>query len=457
MDISLRLHTGEEVKAKVLFPPENEQIDSYNIISLDGSITYLKLKLIENNLEIEYTDSSISEDENILKNKLEELLLLITPQNASLGTEDNEISDENADPYDPEKIRVDTKSFSLRQIFDMMKQGDIDLNPDFQRNLVWDSARKSRLIESILLRIPLPMFYFSQDDEGKISVVDGLQRLSTIRDFMDNKFKLQKLEYLEDNCKDKFYKVEDPNQSIDTKYFRWFNMTQITVNVIDPSSPFKLKYDIFRRINTGGQPLNAQEIRNCLASDNLRETLKAMVKNISFWKATGRSIKGVRMEDQELALRFILFYKKHKADNSLNNYSGNIESELNALTEELSKDKKGDLSQYVKLFENAMKNAYHLFGDYCFRKCLVQHIDSDAKRQLINKALFVSWSVLLSDFNHAELKNNHKYESFAYPQAKMISENGELFRYLTYSTNSKSNVQASFEAAKALLFIQEFN
>jgi uncharacterized protein with ParB-like and HNH nuclease domain len=81
-----------------------------------------------------------------------------------------------------------------------MELEDIDLTPDFQRNLVWDDLRKSRLIESILLRIPLPIFYFAQDEDGRISVVDGLQRLSTIRDFMNNNFRLNNLEYLQEKC-----------------------------------------------------------------------------------------------------------------------------------------------------------------------------------------------------------------------------------------------------------------
>ena len=242
---------------------------------------------------------------------------------------------------------------------------------------------------------------------------------------MDNELRLNNLEYLQDKCGGKYYTSDDKLKAIETKYFRWLNMTQITVNVIDPSSPFKLKYDIFRRINTGGLPLNSQEIRNCLASRELRKSLREMARLDSFKQATGNSIKDVRMEAQELALRFILFYKKYKDDPTLSNYSGNIESELNSLTEELSKNKNANYNRFVSLFNNAMWNAYYLFGNYSFRKSQVQHLKPNARRQLINKALFVSWSVLLSQYNFEDIssKNERNCLAFLWPQGLLKMKN----------------------------------
>jgi len=452
MEISIKLNTGQEIRLKTLhFVDKPEEKNIYRLVPLTGGPVYLKLELRNNSFEVLEKSSDISEEEITLKEKLDELLLLMNPEEATLGTEDNEIEDNTTNPYDPDKIRVDTKPFSLRQIYDMMKVGDIDLSPDFQRNLVWDNLRKSRLIESILLRIPLPMFYFAQDEDGKISVVDGLQRLSTIREFMDNEFQLNNLEYLQEKCGGKYFTNPDRLKAIDAKYFRWFNMTQITVNVIDPSSPFKLKYDIFRRINTGGQPLNAQEIRNCLANKNLRTALREMAKLPIFKEATGWSVKDVRMESQELALRFIMFRRKYEIDTTLNNYSGNIESELNALTEELNKEKNFDYSKYILLFTNAMENAYYLFGDYSFRKCLLEHLKPGSRRQLINKALFVSWSVLLSYFDPNKIASKNEENSLTLPLAEMITANNELLLYLTYGTNSKANIQAAFSAATQII------
>jgi uncharacterized protein with ParB-like and HNH nuclease domain len=448
MDVSVKLKDDSEVRLKGSKDSKNE--NRYLFKSSIGEL-FLTIEFRGSRFDVTFQKDNIGDSDSDLMSKIDEWVVETNP-NSQFGTDDNESEFEPVqNPYDPDKIRVDTKPFSLRQIYDMITAGDIDLTPDFQRNLVWDNVRKSRLIESILLRIPLPMFYFAQDDEGRISVVDGLQRLSTIREFMDNEFNLRKLEYLEANCKGKYYSNQDASKAIDGKYFRWFNMTQITVHVIDPSSPFKLKYDIFRRINTGGQPLNAQEIRNCLAGKNLRKALKSMATLDSFKEATGWSVKDVRMEAQELALRFILFHNKFKEDKNLNNYNGNIEGELNLLTEELSKDRKNDYTDYIQLFDNAMRNAFYLFGNYSFRKCRVEHIAPDAKRQLINRALFVSWSVLLSGFKHSDVVKANKGESLAMLAAEKLTIDPALFNFLTYSTNSRVNIQAAFKAAEEVI------
>jgi|ERR1017187_8545081 hypothetical protein len=452
LEISIKLKDDKEIRLKPLnFIDKNEELNVFRFIPINGGKVYLKLELNGSKFSISEMNDEIDESDESLRSKIEEWLVEANP-NSQFGTESTESEDEEDEtPYDPEKIRVDTKQFSLHQIYEMINRGDINLAPDFQRNLVWDNKRKSRLIESILMRIPLPMFYFAQDDEGRISVVDGLQRLSTIREFMDNKLRLRKLEYLDEKCGGKTYTNDNPKKAIDAKYFRWFNMTQITVNVIDPSSPFKLKYDIFRRINTGGQPLNSQEIRNCLSSDHLREALRKMATLDSFKKATGGSIKDVRMEAQELALRFIVFYRKYSSDQTLNNYSGNIESELNSLTEQIGKEKKFDYNFYISGFDNAMKNSFHLFGRYAFRKCIVEHISPVAYLQLINKALFVSWSVLLSDYSFESIEKLNAKEILAMPLAERISTDNDLFLYLTYSTNSKANIQAAFRVAEELI------
>lgn len=415
------------------------------VLQEEGDIVLIELELKKNKFDIKKKDARVIEEEGLLSEKLNALAIEVIEaiQQGKDLTEKNTVEEYN--PYDPESIRVDTKTFSLRQIFDMIVNGDINLSPDFQRNLVWDDFRKSRLIESVLLRIPLPMFYFSQDEEGVLSVVDGLQRLSAIKEFMENKLKLKDLEYLK-KCNNCYYSKE---KHIEDKYVRWFNITQITVNIIDAQSPHKVKYDIFRRLNTGGQKLNNQELRNCLAHNNLRKTLREMALKNSFKRATAGSISDVRMDAQELSLRFIYFYKLYTSK-SLNSYTGLIDTALDELVEKIGKTSSEELSLYVDLFDTAMKNAYYLFGRQAFRK-VYNYTTNESWRSQINKALFVSWSVLLSQYSFKEVKAKNKENSFIKFLGDKISNDNKLLDYLSYGTNGKFNILYAFKSAEEII------
>jgi hypothetical protein len=236
-------------------------------------------------------------------------------------------SDGRAEPYDPDKIRVDPKNFSLKQVIDDIDNSDIDLAPDFQRDKVWRPRQKVRLIESVLLRIPLPAFYFSADAKGRLSVVDGVQRLSTIHAFVKGEFGLatSDLEYL---------KVSDLSETLgglavcnyadlSPQWRRRLAQTQITANVIDPQTPEQVKFDIFKRINTGGSPLSSQEIRHSMMRDRCRTLLKELASSPEFLDATPAQIHHhKRMVDREVILRFLAFsilddVNKYPADSTM--------------------------------------------------------------------------------------------------------------------------------------------
>ena len=206
---------------------------------------------------------------------------------------------EEPEPWDPEKIRIHTKHYSLRQVVDMITEGDIDLAPDFQRQYVWKAWQRSGLIESLLLGIPLPSFYFNEDGTGRLQVVDGVQRLTTIFRYMtDPTFKLGDVTYLHDLEGQGF-------GDLASLFRRRLSSAQFVAHVIDPQTPYRVKFDIFRRINTGGTPLSAQEIRHCMSKTRSREFLKELVNDPSFVTATGGALNNhPRMADREVALRF---------------------------------------------------------------------------------------------------------------------------------------------------------
>jgi len=448
--MNIEFKTGEnEFELLTVFRINTEQ-NHFELMTKDNE-SWMKLSLEGNSFVIQEQDDRITEETEDIRTKLNQLVLQVIEAEQS-GTDINATdSQETVQPFDPEDIKVHAKQFSLRLITDMIDDEDIDLSPDFQRNLVWNSFQKSRLIESILLRIPLPMFYFSEDDEGRITIVDGLQRISTIKDFMDNKFRLRNLEYLHDSCDGRYFKDEGTKEGLDPKYLRWFNQTQFSVNVIDPSSPAKVKYDIFRRINTGGKPLNNQEIRNCLAGTGLRDTLRKMAELNEFKSATDYSIRSTRMEDQEVALRFILF-RRYLEQNNMSDYNGSMDNALDSLTEELYKTPQSDLEHYVDLYRTAMMNAKYLLGQkHAFRKIRRFDIQPNAYKQLINKALFVSLSVMFSQYDHDSIQSKNDELQLLEPLAGAIEDDSTLLNYLSYGTNGRSNILYAFEKVQYLI------
>jgi len=447
MNVAFYKENEEEI---ILYPIKSkDQENIYHLIDSERNV-WMELELAGTTFKLVNRKEEIIDSEDSIKDELDQLVLeVIEARQSGIELTDTELEDE-INPFNPEDIKIHAKQFSLKLISDMIDDDEIDLATDFQRNSVWNLIQKSRLIESILLRIPLPIFYFSEDDEGRITVVDGLQRLITIKEFMDNRFPLSKLEYLKDSCDNRYYKTNKEGKGIDAKYLRWFNQTLFSVNVIDPSSPPKVKYDIFRRINTGGKSLNNQEIRNRFAGRGLRETLKAMTRLPEFHSAVNYSIKSRRMEDQEMALRFILFYDLI-SNSEILNYTGYMNDSLDDITEKFNKKTEKELAHYISLFSNAMKNAEYLFGRYAFRKIRPKDIDPEAHKKLINKALFVSCSVLLANIDHVALTKNNKELGLLYPLAKAIEENDLFLIYLFLDTNSRNNLLYIFEKVEELI------
>lgn len=449
MNIDIKINDNfETVNFSIVKKEETD--NRYLFINRDDNQILLEVETdLENKiLKIISKEVDIDEEEfNEIKG--DAFVKIIELEQSGINNSEGSISTEYK-PYDPEKIKIRSDKMTLIQVSAMMDNGDIDLTPPFQRNLVWDSFRKSRLIESILLRIPLPMFYFSEDLEGRLTIIDGLQRISTIKDFMENKFPLRNLQYLE-NCEGRYFKDEGDKKGLEAKYVRWFNLTNISVNIIDSISPYQVKYDIFRRINTGGRPLNNQEIRNCLAGQGLRDTLKAMVSTTEFKIATDNSVRSTRMDDQELVLRYLAFEELFNRDKNISAYSGYMESFLDDYTERHQKNTPQDFEEKIQLFVNAMKNAAYLVGGrYAFRKILPESINPNARKQILNKALFVVTSVLLSRCPYEKVVTYNKEGQLTEVIADKIFEDSKLYNYLSYSTNSKANMLYIFDTFNEL-------
>ncbi|WP_294331837.1 DUF262 domain-containing protein [uncultured Chryseobacterium sp.] len=361
-------------------------------------------------------------------------------------------------PYDPDKIKVRQDKFSVDYVVNkMIGRGLIDLNPDFQRKFVWDKKRQSNLIESLMLGIPIPVFYLAEGLNGTFHVIDGLQRLSTLRDFLNNSFYLRNLEHLSnyDGC---FYNNEKGAKKVlQDKMLTRIETAQLHFNIIEATSPPEVKFDIFTRLNTGGQPLNNQEVRNCLAEIHVRSFLHRCAESKEFRTATGYSIKNKRMEDQEMVLRFAGFYLQKI---NVLEYSGDMTPFLNDVLGELNKSSINLLKKIEEKFLNAMKIAYHLFGSYTFRKCTKLDLLPSARKQYINKSMYVVWSILLADLDLEKIKSKILFESFASIVAEkmiFIDEKNENYRFTDYywlftsGTSDKKSLNTATSQSKKIL------
>lgn len=341
-------------------------------------------------------------------------------------------------PFDPEKIKVRTISVVVDQLVSRIKYEEIDLQPEFQRlRGIWSPNQKSRLVESILLRIPLPVFYVAENDEEEWAVVDGLQRMSTMYDYVSNRFDLVGLEYLNYLHGKKYRDLSRPMQ-------RRIGETQLVVNVIDPGTPAEVMFNIFHRINTGGMTLNGQEIRHALNRGPVRGFLKELAETKEFVKATNDSISPKRMADRDCVLRFLAFYMRHwkkYANNDVDGYLDDTMKSINRMTEQ-------ERESVAAVFKEAMLSAYDIFGNQAFRKPPLD----DGRRRPINKALFGAWSVGLARRSSEEVKQLVRHRARVERKFKLLLENDREFdTAISYSTGTPGRVRKQFQAIDDLI------
>ena len=352
---------------------------------------------------------------------------------ASLGvdSENSDSDDAIINPFDPSKIKVDREPMSVFQVLRKIELNEIQLNPDFQRNLVWDNLRRCRLIESALLRLPLPAFYFDGVDANHWTVVDGLQRLTTLHEFISKKsFRLQGLEYLSAAEGKTFEELSRGMQ-------RDLEETQITLFIIRPDTPPEVKFTIFYRINTGGLVLTAQEIRHALFQGKSTKLLKELAASDEFLRATDWGVSDSRMDARECVLRYLAFHLhsyKEYGKSDLNGFLSGVMKELNDLPE--SKIAKLDTD-----FREAMTRSREIFGKRAFRK----YSPESRRRGPVNKALFESWANVLQAYDLTQLRA--KSTRLREDLGKAFWNESDYTRSLSAGTGSVSAVRMRFERA----------
>jgi hypothetical protein len=364
-------------------------------------------------------------------------------------------------PFNPADIKVSTQPLTLGDLIERLYYKEIKLHSDFQRlpNL-WNNTKKSRLIETILLRLPIPTFYFDGKDDNKWEVIDGLQRISTLKSFViQNILVLENLEFLKEYNGLTFDKLPRELQ-------RRIKTFPITVYILEKGTPDEVKYNIFSRLNQGGLILTPQELRNALHQGKPANLIADLVRdkkeeynqenepgtNIKeatpegklFVKVTGGRIPSRRMEDRDFATRFVSFYLI-----GYNDYTPDMDSFMSKGMKKIDNLTDEQINVLKTDFTKALNTAWGIFGNDAFRK----RYSPNDPRKPINKALFDTLSVNFANLTQEQCnKLINKKETFREKLIALHNKGDKKFlRSLTQGTALKTNVLQRFNDIKLII------
>jgi len=345
---------------------------------------------------------------DILKNKedavddaqINEAINQVIMRGITVGPEHDEgYPDKEAanDSFIPAEVNIGQKPLNVYNLMERLENNEIDLNPGFQRQgNIWTLEAQSRLIESLMLKIPIPAFYFDAADDDQWVVIDGLQRLCAFQNYLIGKIsddgtmkkeKFRGLEYLKDFNNITF-------DDLPRQYIRRIKETSIIAFTVEKGTPDQVVYNIFQRINTGGMVLNDQEIRQALYQGKATKLIQNLAESDEFKLATQNAISADRMIDREYVTRFIAFTEL----NYQNEYTGNIDHFLIKALRLVNTYNEKKLYSIEYRFKRIMKYCTDIFGIYAFRR-----YTESRRRGPINKALFELWSVCFSELTDCNL------------------------------------------------------
>ncbi|MEG5079704.1 DUF262 domain-containing protein [Microcoleus sp. AT8-B4] len=281
-----------------------------------------------------------------------------------------------------QEIRTDSYSMSIGEWISLYESKEIDIHPEFQRLFRWSDFQKSRFIESILLGIPIPPIFVSQRDDGIWDVIDGLQRLSTIYEFVgilkpDNQeqdtfsaIALQETTYLPSLKGKKWNDPDDKDNSLTQAQRLLIKRTKIYVYIVAKESDEMIKYELFQRLNTGGSIATPQEVRNCILlmlNKDLYNLMRSLANRHSFKSCIALSDRLYEEQyDMELVLRFILFFDIDYA--SLLTLGGDVSEFLTARMYEMAIKKDLDSTHIETAFDVAFSMLNEAMGEDSFKR-----------------------------------------------------------------------------------------
>ena len=331
-------------------------------------------------------------------------------------------------PLDALLIRNEVRT--IYEVIRRIDQGTYILDPDFQRDFIWPKDKQSRLIESVIMRIPLPVFYLAEDDQGRMVVVDGLQRLSTFQRFLKNKLRLNLPE--QKDLDKNYFKDLSPKLKNRVEDFN------LTFYIIDSKIPEQAQLDIFERVNDG-VPLTRQQMRNCLYMGQGTKFIREESNTEIFLRATGKSLNNKTMRDREFVNRFCAFQlldsKSYQAD--MDKFLADCLRKMNSMEE-------AEISGLSAQLRRSLENNSMLFGKHAFRK----HKPDQDRRSSINASLWDVMSTGLSRYATDHVRDHaHLFRQALY---KLLADQ-DFDEAITRSTSSARSVMLRFNKAQHMI------
>ena len=333
--------------------------------------------------------------------------------------------------YPLDEMLIRSENRTIHEVIRRIDQGRYVMDPDFQRDFIWPEDKQSKLIESVIMRIPLPVFYLAEDDEGRVVVVDGLQRLSTFDRFVKDKLKLR--------LPDRSDLDGRSFSRLPAKYQNRVEDCNLIFYVIDSKVPERARLDIFERVNSG-LPLTRQQMRNSLFTGKATRFLKEEAQTEVFRQATGGSLKTSSMRDREFVNRFCAFHILTVAEYRRDDMDEFLAESLRTMNRQSDED----LSRLGTAFRRGLENNYSLFGRHAFRK----HARGQERRSVLNASLWDVMSTGLSRYSREQVDASADALREAFHD---LLDDEEFNIAITYGPNDPRKVRHRFSAAHGMM------
>lgn len=339
---------------------------------------------------------------------------------------------------DPEHRRVKTEKQDLpvETLVSWVNRGKMNLQPDFQRNFVWNSGKASRLVESVLLDIPIPVIYVAEEANRTYSVVDGQQRLTSICSFVNGtfpsgqSFKLSGLQVLSELNRKAFSDLSLERQETILNFI-------LRVIIIERDSDPDVKFEVFERLNLGAEKLNDQEVRNCVYRGNYNELLRQLSHTPALLTTLRTESPHARMADRQLILRFFAL-RRHTPTG----YKGPMKRFLNSEMEYHRTLPPAEVEAMTQVFTNCINLAHRVFGENAFRRFKLgttYNPNGSWEASRLNVALWDTLMYTFSRFDPAQLMAvaDHIREEFL----DIMAYDNRFTDYISSSTDKPDRMQ----------------